>query len=90
MLNPENISRLLSTGRLFYLAATPETIFSRLAGNATRPLAAGFAGVEDVARKLAERAPYYAAIPDRVDTDGLTAEAVAAEVLRRYRGMVGG
>ena len=48
--------------------------------------AAGFATVEDVALALAARAPFYALIPDRVDTDGLSAEAVASEVLRRYGG----
>ena len=37
-LNPDNVTTLKSTGKIFFLDVTPETVLKRLDGNTTRPL----------------------------------------------------
>ena len=38
VLNPDNVTTLKSTGKIFFLDVTPETVLKRLDGNPTRPL----------------------------------------------------
>lgn len=38
VLNPDNVTTLKSTGKIFFLDVTPETVLKRLDGNTTRPL----------------------------------------------------
>lgn len=89
VLDPENVTRLISSGVVIYLAADPAELFARLAGDPTRPLAAGFTRPEDLAHKLALRAPYYDALPHRIDTAGRSPEQVAQAALELYEGRGG-
>lgn len=90
VLDKENVSRLKSGGRLFYLRASGKTLVSRLLGKKGRPL---LAGAEDGAalRKKIEallfvRSELYEAAADEVlDTDALTVEEVAREISTRFQ-----
>lgn len=83
---------MLSGGRVFYLSASPATILRRVqeedAGGPIRPLLAPSAssGQADdpearIAELLAQRAPAYAQAHHTVETDALTAEGVAREIV---------
>ena len=77
--------RLGSTGRIFCLVASPDTILARVRadGVAERPLL----DVDDPAARIAEllaaRQASYSAF-DQVDTDGRAVDDIVAEVLRRF------
>ena len=77
---------LVASGRLVYLRARPETLAARLAQDGTRPLLAGLAAEQRLARirdLLAEREPSYLRACLVLDTDALDAECAAAELGRR-------
>ena len=82
--DPQNRNVMLSGGQVFYLSASPGEILRRVreedAGGPIRPLLA----VEDpearIAELLAQRSPAYAQAHHTVETDGLTADRVAAEI----------
>jgi shikimate kinase len=78
--------RLASTGRIFCLVASPETILARVEADGVqgRPLL----DVEDPAARiadlLAERADRYGSF-EQVNTDGRTVSDIVADVLARFR-----
>ncbi len=77
-------TQLAETGRIVYLRTRPETLNARLAGGGERPLLAGCAPEERLARLrvlLADREPYYAAAHVIVDTDERSAEEVVEQIL---------
>lgn len=80
----EGIPALLAkTGRSVYLRALPETLAARVGSGEGRPLLAGLdeAGrLEKLTELLAVRGPSYDAAELTVDTDGKSADAVAAEI----------
>jgi shikimate kinase len=87
MLDPEIASVLEATGTVICLVASPEVILERVGGpeaGRSRPLLAGPDPLERIVTLLAERESGYARFT-RVDTDGLTAEQVADEVVALYR-----
>ena len=84
VLNPENISTLASGGIVICLWASPETIVHRLAADTSRPLLTGDDKLARIQHILNERIPLYRAIPFHVNTDNLTADQVASDVLRIY------
>ena len=81
----QNREAMLSGGRVFFLSASPATILQRVqeedAGGPIRPLLA----VEDpqarIAELLAQRAPAYAHAHHTIETDELTAQAVAERIV---------
>jgi shikimate kinase len=90
VLRPENREVLKRSGRVVWLAASPETILARLAGDTTtihrRPNLTTAGGKAEVYELLAERTPIYRALADStVDTDGKDPERVADEVLAAWR-----
>ena len=87
LLDPEVASLFAASGRIYCLCAEPDTIVERVLGDPEghlRPLLAGDDPEGRVRSLLAERAERYAAF-EQVRTDGLTAEAIAGEVLERFR-----
>lgn len=79
---PENITILQENGKVFWLRAEVETIVARIADDNQRPaLVAGKTFTEEIAEVLAIRTPKYrAAAHHEIVTDGLTPEAVAAQI----------
>jgi shikimate kinase len=90
VLSAENRTVLKQAGLLAYLRATPETLAARLAGVTDRPLLGGTGDrVGRIRDLLVARGPIYETASDvTVETDRLTAEQAAAEVLAWYRGRV--
>lgn len=88
MAEPGTPERLRETGRVFYLAARPETLAARIAAAGGRPLLEGLDPAGRLAR-LAElleaRAPAYEKADVRIETDGRT----PAEVVRAILGALG-
>lgn len=80
-----NRDAMLAGGRVFFLSASPATILRRVreedAGGPIRPLLAVDDPEARVAELLAQRAPAYAQAHHTVETDTLTAEGVAAEIV---------
>jgi shikimate kinase len=81
---PENIPALEKNGRIFWLKASVDTIVRRIQGDDQRPaLTEGKSFTEEVAEVLERRvARYQEAARYAIDTDPLTPEAVADEVIR--------
>jgi shikimate kinase len=86
ILRQENVENLRRDGRLFWLRASVPVIVARIEGGTERPsLTQGKSFTEEVEDVLRERTPLYeAAAHHRIDTDSLTPEQVAAEVVRLY------
>lgn len=84
LLDSDNLDTLSSCGPVYLLEASPETIASRLKGDATRPLLKGSeqgGSLEDRIRDLLkERASAYANIEHRIDTTGKDPEEVALQI----------
>jgi shikimate kinase len=91
ILGREMNRRLLrELGTVVYLRARPETILARLAADGppeSRPMLAGDPQGR-VRALLAERTPLYEQADLTVDTDGLSAEAVVHEIVRRAEGAI--
>ena len=90
--DPQNRDVMLSGGRVFFLSASPAVILRRVreedAGGPIRPLLAspsgsgqGYDPEARIAGLLAQRMPAYAQAHHTVETDALTPEGVAGEVL---------
>jgi shikimate kinase len=81
---PENIPALEKNGRIFWLKASVATIVRRIQGDDQRPaLTEGKTFTEEVAEVLERRvAKYQAAAMHAIDTDALTPEQVADDVIR--------
>lgn len=87
LLDPQVAALFAASGRIYCLCAEPGTICERVLGDPAghlRPLLAGDDPEGRVRRLLADRADRYARF-EQVRTDGLTIDAIAAEVLSRFR-----
>jgi shikimate kinase len=90
VLSAENRTALKQAGLLVYLRATPETLAVRLSGVDDRPLLNTGDRVGRIRDLLVARGPIYETAGDvAVDTDRLTTEQTAVEVLEWYRRRVG-
>ncbi len=85
---PDNIPALRKNGRIFWLKATVATIVRRIQGDDQRPaLTEGKSFTEEVAEVLGKRrAKYQGAAQHEIDTDALTPEEVAQEILQLIEG----
>ncbi|HLJ54808.1 MAG TPA: shikimate kinase [Chthonomonadaceae bacterium] len=86
VLDRTNRARLRASCAIAGLRARPETILDRVGDPAARPLLAAAADpASRVTELLARRAPVYASCADRTfDTDALTADEVAEQVVAWY------
>lgn len=84
---PENIQALRENGFLVWLKATVPTIVSRIEGGSDRPaLTPGKSFTEEVAEVLERRTPLYrSAAMQEIDTDGLTPEEIAEQIVMLWR-----
>ncbi len=80
---PENIEALRQNACIVWLKASVETIVARIQGCTERPsLTAGKTFTEEVAEVLERRTPLYrSAAHHEIDTDDLTPEQIADEVI---------
>ncbi len=84
---PENIEALKNNGMIFWLKASTEIIVRRIEGDTQRPaLVEGKTFTEEVAQVLAERTTKYrAASHHGIDTDALTPDLIAADIIRIWQ-----
>ena len=85
-INPENRDRMLSSGLVVCLSARPETVHYRVTAEVgdnapMRPLLAGGDPLERIRDLMSQRAEAYSQAHHTIETDGLTPEQVALEVL---------
>ena len=90
IVDPQNRTRLARKGFIVCLEARPETIYRRLFGEAekggeVRPLLKSPDPLERIRRLKAQRQPHYDNVDRVVNTDGLTVEEVAGEVVKSWR-----
>ena len=84
---PENIECLRENGCIIWLKASVPAIVSRIEGGSDRPsLTAGKSFTEEVAEVLERRTPLYrAAAMHEIDTDGVSPEEIAEQVVRLWQ-----
>ena len=87
VLRAENRRLLKKIGMVVYLKASPESIYKRVSGNASRPLLQ----VDDPMKKIKDlmqqrEALYELAADIVIDTDGKTQSQVAEEIVKAYEG----
>lgn len=87
---PENRSQLARNGFLVCLEARPETIYQRLFqegshGSGIRPLLEGDNPLERIRQLKAQRQPYYDDVDLVINTDDLSIDDVAEEVVKGWR-----
>lgn len=84
---PENITKLQENGRIFWLKASVETIVERIEDGTQRPaLTDGKTFTQEVADVLDQRTSKYRnAAQHEIDTDKLTPEQVAGQVIEIIR-----
>jgi 3-dehydroquinate synthase len=85
LVSDENRAVLGESGLLICLDASVDAILARLDGVHDRPLLAGPDRRERVEALRAQRTAAYAAIPHRIDTDGLSVAEAAERVIRLAR-----
>lgn len=84
ILRQENMDALRSNGIIFYLKTSPEILIKRLEGDSSRPLLK----TDDVKAKLEKmleiRGKLYEKADITVETDNLSAEETAKEIVRLF------
>jgi len=82
-----NHTSLRRCANVVWLRASPETLLERLAHDQERPaLTEGRTFLEEIGEVLTRRSPLYAKLATIVvDTEGLTPESLAVEILGRLR-----
>jgi shikimate kinase len=88
ILHEENVKELKRSGIIFFLYATPETVFKRSLNElGVRPLLGKTFSLDDVKRLLEKRMPLYLDAADYiVDTTDCNVEAVAEKVVSVLKG----
>ena len=85
IVDEENFKNLKNGGVIICLEASPDVIFQRTKGLATRPLL----NVADPKKKIGEllkvRFPYYKKSDHRINTDKLTIEQIAEKIIDLVR-----
>ena len=78
-----NINALRSSGNVFWLVASVETIVDRIATDDQRPSLTGAKSfIEEIEEVLTQRIPLYgAAAHHKIETDDKTTEQVAKEII---------
>ena len=85
VLSEENITLIRSSGTVVFLAASPTTLARRIGGDTGRPLIAAGDRVATLASILDDRWELYdRACHEVVETDDLTPDQVAREVVARW------
>jgi len=85
VLNPDNVRDYLRSGLVVCLTATPDTLFERTARAHHRPLLEEKDRRQRIVDLLEKRRALYEAIPNRIETDALSAHQVVEAILDLYR-----
>jgi shikimate kinase len=90
VLRPQNLPYLRANSLVVWLTASVETIYRRMAGDATtasrRPSLTGLAGLQEIRHLLEVREPYYHTAAHLVlDTETDTPPQVAERILQQVR-----
>lgn len=81
VVRPENIKNMKSSGKIVFLAATPETIYERVKDSTDRPILNGHMNVEYISELMEKRRALYEAAADiRIDVDGKSISEVCEEI----------
>lgn len=82
-MRPVNVEEMRKSGPVVLLQAKPETILERVRDDHGRPLLENRKTVASIAELLEARNPAYLRAADiQIDTDGKSAEQIAAEILQ--------
>ena len=88
-LRPQNVALMRQSGMVFWLTASPETVYERLKNDHTRPLLAGKNNPEGIALLMEKRREVYEAACDvQISTDGRTPAEIAAEIAETGAGIL--
>jgi len=90
IVDPQNRAKLARNGFIVCLEARPETIYQRLFqesshGSEIRPLLKGDNPLEHIRQLKAQRQPYYDDVDLVINTDDLSIDDVAKEVVKGWR-----
>ena len=86
VLRAENMEALRSSGVVFCLTASPETVLKRTAGNRDRPFLQTPDPVGKIGQLLDARAPRYKGSCDyMIDTEGKTPKEIAREISGKFQ-----
>jgi shikimate kinase len=83
-LRESNMLDLKKNGLIIYLKAGPETIFSRLNGDASRPLLQKSDPLAEITKLLGARRAAYERADIKIETDMITAEQAADRIIEKY------
>ncbi len=83
VLNPDNITDFEKSGLVVCLLASSEIILDRVRHDTTRPLLAGDKEAK-IIELLESRKPLYEAIGHQIDTNGLSPETIAEQIIALY------
>lgn len=82
VLREKNIANLKKSGKVIFLEAKAETIYSRIQGDTTRPLLKGNMTIAAIQEKLKQRESHYQRAADfTVSTDHKTEREIAQEII---------
>ena len=89
-LRPESRKAMREAGKVVWLTARPETILARMSADATtaarRPNLTSQEPLQEIVQLLKSREPIYEETADFIiDTEGTTPEALAEEILEKYK-----
>ena len=84
VLDGDNMRDFSASGLVVCLQAEPGEILRRVQAEEHRPLLSGDKR-RQIETRLRERAPFYDAVPFRIDTTNRSPEEVAGRILERYR-----
>jgi len=81
VLQPENLANLKKTGILFYLSASPETLYERIKHETHRPLLQGPDPLPEIRKLLEQRKVFYEQSDYTITTDHRSVDEIVQEVL---------
>ncbi|MCE9616188.1 MAG: AAA family ATPase [Lentisphaerae bacterium] len=84
VLNPDNVSDFARSGLVVCLQASPEIILQRVGHETHRPLLATGDKLGRIRELLGKRQALYDAVPHQVDTNALTPDQVADQIVALY------
>lgn len=85
VLNHQNVIDLSSSGLIVCISATPQEILRRVTGFDHRPLLESGDKAGKILELLKARQPLYDAIPYKIDTTGLSVEAIVNQILEKFK-----
>ena len=81
----QNAALMRESGTVFWLTASPETVYERLRNDHTRPLLSGRNNPEGIAQLMEKRREAYMAACDvQIRTDGRSPAEIAADIVDSF------